>query len=282
MHPVTGTYELACVVDTDDLVGTVSVELELAGETADQWLIVTGSAAGRGLGVISYFTEAGQVGKVKVTHADGADVAFDAVMWLSITDRGDVETVVCLELAFSDAFSSGAARDGWTDAVGSIWLNGGPDGSHAWDASTLGDELVYTADAADQGTRWVVRFDYYTETYPSGTSDHVLMGTSGSETQVKTEIGTSGQVLLYANGLRDTSAAGVVQLATWQTWEIDATLDAAGEGSIKLTIDGVVIYEQTGITTAAGPFLNAQFTNAGGTGAEGYDNIEIFVDRCVG
>lgn len=272
------TYEHAW----DSYTGGGTIQVELDGTVIRT--LASGSEGQTGRGSSVFAADAGQSLKIKVSQASGSTQTFDGYLELGISDRKGDEG--CLVVAFSDDFDTGSASPGWSTVTGAIATGGGPDGSNAWDVSTgaggtASPALSYVAPAQFQTRRWILQFDFYCGAYVGSTSDHVLLGPSGDGSRCKTDITSTGAVLVTANGLRFTSAAGVVSTGVWQSWVIDTTLGVS-DGAIRVTIDGAVIYETVGITTAtAGQvFAEAVFSIAAG-GTVKYDNIDIVMDTCT-
>lgn len=110
VHPITATYVLTYEHAWDSFEEGGDVDLELDGITTLARRIGTRTDWQRGRGTIHYYAEAGQVGRIKVTHSDASAQICDAAMWLSVPDP--LATIVghSAELYIDDALVA------WTDA----------------------------------------------------------------------------------------------------------------------------------------------------------------------
>lgn len=187
-----------------------------------------------------------------------------------------------LRSVFVEDFDPNIDAAKWSTIQGELSVGTGPDGSNAWSVA-LGaggsstPQIIYTAPSSFRVARWVWRFDCLLEAPPSGRADHVLLGKLGAGYVAKTDVDPDGSVLFSANGHRHTTAAGVIANNTWQSWEIDVTLDTV-DGAAKLVIDGTTHYDATGINTSDGVFNRTSFSVVTDAGRNEFDNCDLLIE----
>lgn len=85
-HPLTGVYVIDYEHAWDTFEGGGTVELELDGSVPADGTVGSGSSGQYGRATHLYYAEAGQVGRIKITHADASAQTCDVTLRVALPD----------------------------------------------------------------------------------------------------------------------------------------------------------------------------------------------------
>lgn len=121
VHPITAVYHIDYEHIWNTYQGGGTIDLELDGIAVPARRIGAGSAwqAG-GRDGLSYYAQAGQVGRIKVTHSDPSNQVCNAAVWISVSDpaAGEATVINTAELYINDELVS------WTSTPQTAIHNG--------------------------------------------------------------------------------------------------------------------------------------------------------------
>jgi hypothetical protein len=212
VHPVSGVYALTYEHAWAAFDGGGRIVLQLDGVDVPEGVIADGTVGQGGRGTIAYVAEAGQAGRIMVTHSAAAAQTCDALVRIAITDPKQADVVV--PSSWQNVVSLGTQADptvaawvgkpsDWTDPDAEwIWhtaleSNSRPNGEQAWLLGiyeSVADRAVTIEAAADNTADVYLNglllgnvpgFDTrttFSATLAAGRNRLAVLGTNGSGT----------------------------------------------------------------------------------------------------